>query len=208
MSTITTAFWRRAAAAAALLTLAASTACGGAQARADGPLPASAVCPVTKETFTPTASTPKRVYQGRTYYFCCPGCDKKFDADPAKYAAGAAAGAKKPCGGDCAKDCADCANPGAKAAAKKPCGGDCGKDCADCANPGAKGAGAPAVEIKTASELGLTPPAKATCPVSGKEHAPTADSQVAMVDGKPVWFCCPGCAKKFAANPAKFAPAQ
>jgi YHS domain-containing protein len=25
-------------------------------------------------------------YKGKTYYFCAPGCKKKFDADPAKYA--------------------------------------------------------------------------------------------------------------------------
>ncbi len=25
-------------------------------------------------------------YKGKTYYFCAPGCKKKFDQDPAKYA--------------------------------------------------------------------------------------------------------------------------
>jgi len=25
------------------------------------------------------------VYQGKTYYFCAPGCKKAFDADPQKY---------------------------------------------------------------------------------------------------------------------------
>jgi len=24
-------------------------------------------------------------YQGRTYYFCSPGCKRKFDDNPAKY---------------------------------------------------------------------------------------------------------------------------
>ncbi len=24
-------------------------------------------------------------YKGKTYYFCAPGCKKKFDADPEKY---------------------------------------------------------------------------------------------------------------------------
>ncbi|MFC1964050.1 YHS domain-containing protein [Chloroflexota bacterium] len=24
-------------------------------------------------------------YQGKTYYFCAPGCKKAFDADPEKY---------------------------------------------------------------------------------------------------------------------------
>jgi YHS domain-containing protein len=25
-------------------------------------------------------------YEGKTYYFCCPGCKQKFDLDPADYA--------------------------------------------------------------------------------------------------------------------------
>ena len=27
-----------------------------------------------------------RDYEGKRYYFCCPGCVSEFDADPAKYA--------------------------------------------------------------------------------------------------------------------------
>ena len=25
-------------------------------------------------------------YEGRTYYFCAPGCKREFDSDPQKYA--------------------------------------------------------------------------------------------------------------------------
>jgi YHS domain-containing protein len=25
------------------------------------------------------------VYQGKTYYFCAPGCKKKFDSDPERW---------------------------------------------------------------------------------------------------------------------------
>jgi Cu+-exporting ATPase len=42
-------------------------------------------CPVSGEEFVVTAASPKVDYQGKTYYFCCGGCDKKFQADPAKY---------------------------------------------------------------------------------------------------------------------------
>jgi Cu+-exporting ATPase len=28
----------------------------------------------------------KREYQGHVYYFCSPGCRRRFDADPAHYA--------------------------------------------------------------------------------------------------------------------------
>lgn len=27
----------------------------------------------------------KSVYEGKTYYFCAPGCKKAFDAEPRKY---------------------------------------------------------------------------------------------------------------------------
>lgn len=31
----------------------------------------------------------KSEYQGQTYYFCCEGCRKRFEADPARYLASA-----------------------------------------------------------------------------------------------------------------------
>jgi Cu+-exporting ATPase len=42
-------------------------------------------CPVSGEEFVVAADSPKADYQGKTYYFCCPGCDKKFTADPQKF---------------------------------------------------------------------------------------------------------------------------
>lgn len=42
-------------------------------------------CPVSGEEFTVTESSPKVEYEGKTYYFCCPGCDKKFQSNPQKY---------------------------------------------------------------------------------------------------------------------------
>lgn len=87
-------------------------ACGGSNPPAAGPAPApststsaapsssasSAVvapgeakvgdktfCLISKEEFVVTASSPKAEYEGKTYYFCCPGCDAKFKADPKKY---------------------------------------------------------------------------------------------------------------------------
>jgi P-type Cu+ transporter len=40
------------------------------------------ICPVTGENADPEVSY---AYNGKTYYFCCNGCVKKFKADPAKY---------------------------------------------------------------------------------------------------------------------------
>lgn len=42
-------------------------------------------CPTSGEEFVVTADSPKVEYQGKTYYFCCSGCDKKFSKDPEKY---------------------------------------------------------------------------------------------------------------------------
>lgn len=42
-------------------------------------------CTVTGEELDVTADTPHSEYNGKTYYFCCPGCKKKFDADPSKF---------------------------------------------------------------------------------------------------------------------------
>ncbi len=50
-----------------------------------------ATCPVTKENFTISKNTPAIEYKGEIYYFCCPGCIKKFidsqtDSDSLKVA--------------------------------------------------------------------------------------------------------------------------
>ena len=42
-------------------------------------------CTVTGEEIDVTADSPHSEYNGKTYYFCCGGCKKKFDADPTKY---------------------------------------------------------------------------------------------------------------------------
>ncbi|UCG92929.1 MAG: efflux RND transporter periplasmic adaptor subunit [candidate division WOR-3 bacterium] len=44
-----------------------------------------AVCPVMGGEFTITESTPVVEYNGKKYYFCCPGCDKEFSENPEKY---------------------------------------------------------------------------------------------------------------------------
>ena len=44
-----------------------------------------AVCPVSGEAFTITGKTVSASYKGQRYYFCCPGCDKKFAEAPEKY---------------------------------------------------------------------------------------------------------------------------
>lgn len=42
-------------------------------------------CTVTGEEIDVSADSPHSEHNGKTYYFCCTGCKKKFDADPGKY---------------------------------------------------------------------------------------------------------------------------
>ena len=49
--------------------------------------------PVTKDpvcgmTVDPKSAAAKRVYGGRTFYFCAKGCAEAFDGDPKKYLEG------------------------------------------------------------------------------------------------------------------------
>jgi YHS domain-containing protein len=53
----------------------------------DAKLGDSTTCPVSGETFVVAADSPKVVYAGKTYYFCCPDCTADFEKDPAKFTA-------------------------------------------------------------------------------------------------------------------------
>jgi YHS domain-containing protein len=44
-----------------------------------------AIDPVCNMEVNEKAAPAKSDYQGKTYYFCAPGCKKAFDKDPAKY---------------------------------------------------------------------------------------------------------------------------
>ena len=45
-------------------------------------------CPVSGEEFIVSATSPQAEYLGKTYYFCCPDCAKKFEAEPARFLKG------------------------------------------------------------------------------------------------------------------------
>ncbi len=44
-----------------------------------------AVDPVCKMQVEPAKAAAQSTYEGQTYYFCCPGCKKRFDQEPRKY---------------------------------------------------------------------------------------------------------------------------
>ncbi len=41
--------------------------------------------PVCGMNVDPKAAAASTEYEGKTYYFCGPGCQRSFDSDPAKY---------------------------------------------------------------------------------------------------------------------------
>ena len=43
------------------------------------------MCPVTGETALMTEDNGFSDYNGRRYYYCCPGCKEQFDKNPEKY---------------------------------------------------------------------------------------------------------------------------
>jgi YHS domain-containing protein len=44
-----------------------------------------AVDPVCGMTVAASGETESITYEGQTYYFCNPGCARRFQADPARY---------------------------------------------------------------------------------------------------------------------------
>ena len=41
--------------------------------------------PICGMQFPPEKAAGKLAYEGKTYYFCSPGCKRSFDKDPEKY---------------------------------------------------------------------------------------------------------------------------
>ena len=48
--------------------------------------PEMAIDPVCKMTVDEKTAKLVSEYNGKNYYFCAPGCKKKFDTDPEKFA--------------------------------------------------------------------------------------------------------------------------
>lgn len=71
------------------LTLTALALAAGASVAAPKNKPADAKSPICAvmqhEIGVVDADTPKSVYKGKTYYFCCAACKPTFDKNPEKY---------------------------------------------------------------------------------------------------------------------------
>jgi len=67
-------------------TAAAPASASKAKEPGDAKVGETAKCPVSGEEFVVEATSPKTEHDGKTYYFCCAGCKKKFEAEPGKFA--------------------------------------------------------------------------------------------------------------------------
>jgi YHS domain-containing protein len=45
-----------------------------------------AIDPICGMTVDPKTAKYRSEYRGKTYYFCAPGCKKRFDSDPERFA--------------------------------------------------------------------------------------------------------------------------
>src|SRR5713101_361291 len=53
------------------------------------PVQAAARDPVCGMNVDPASAAASFTHEGQTYYFCCPSCRQKFEADPRRYLGGA-----------------------------------------------------------------------------------------------------------------------
>ena len=152
-------------------------------------------CPVMGEPIDFGVST---MTEDGPVYFCCKGCVKKFEAEPAKFATQVteqrAALAKRdkvqvtcPVSGKPTDPKVFVEHNGEKVSF-------CCKDCvkAFTANPG-----------KYKAALAASYTYQTTCPVMGGKVSPDASS--VLPDGTKVYYCCMGCEKKLLAEPEKYA---
>jgi len=154
------------------------------------------MCPVTNEPVDFNVST---TTADGPVYFCCPGCIKTLQKDPAKYAdkvaAQRAALAKMPrIQVTCAID--------DQAIDKNAFIEQGGKQIYFCCdNCKAKYEADPA---KYKAQLAASYTYQTHCPVKGGEIDPAVSTK--LPTGQRVFFCCKGCEGKFLKNPAEYAP--
>ena len=148
----------------------------------------SLICPVTGEDADSDVSY---AYNGKTYYFCCEGCVKKFKKDPAKYIKASAKNSFDKCN-DHPSEEATGANHEMHTDADKAHAVEAAQ---------VEGSTLEAAVINTGRNLSEQI-VNTKCPVMGE----AVDKKVTTVTykDKVYGFCCKGCIKKFAANPEKY----
>jgi YHS domain-containing protein len=147
-----------------------------------------AVCPVSGESINIAKYTYQR---GKRVYFCCNDCKSKFAKDPDKYADGVKAQREllKPLA--IQVSCPGTGKPIDKKVFVEEKHGRvyfCGEGCK---------AGWERDSTAMKKKLAESVTYQTNCPIMGGQINPAVYSEV---DGRTVYFCCPGCEKKFVAD--------
>ncbi|MCC6755786.1 MAG: hypothetical protein IT199_05370, partial [Solirubrobacterales bacterium] len=154
------------------------------------------LCPVSGE---PAKLEAKAMTADGPVFFCCDGCRKKFEADPAKYqeqvTAQRAVLAHYP---KVQETCPVSGKPVDKQVSMVSEGRKVYFCCKDCAE---KFKADPA-KFKGKLAVSYTYQDFPKCPVSGR---PVDFSRKLLAEDGPVYFCCGDCQKKYEASPAGFA---
>lgn len=158
--------------------------------------PTEAKCPVMGEPVNLAVSTPT---DNGPVYFCCKGCIKKFKADAGKYAKQVASQRKALAKRERVQvSCPISGNPVDAKVFVEHDGKKVYFCCEDCTS---KFKVEPA-KYKSALANAYTYQTK--CPVMGGPIDPKSYTELAT--GERVYYCCPGCDKKFLSEPAKYVP--
>lgn len=151
-------------------------------------------CPITGEPINLAVST---VTDDGPVFFCCEGCVKKYQANPAKYATLVAAQRKTLAAREKIQVVCPVTNEPVDEEVFVESNGQkvyfCCKGCVNkyTSNP-----------TKYASALANSYTFQTKCPVMDEEINPKVFTTTAK--GKKIYFCCKGCDKKFVKNPGKY----
>lgn len=138
-------------------------------------------------------------HDGKKVYFCCKNCLKKFKNAPAKFKAEKNLQLLQT-GQMIQVGCPFSGKPVDEKTLVKFQGTEFGFCCNKCKAKFEKADDAKKLEMVFA-KIDKSFTLQTKCPISGKP----IDIETSIVhDGKTVYFCCPGCDKKYKANPAKY----
>jgi YHS domain-containing protein len=132
-------------------------------------------------------------------YFCCPGCEKAYKADPDKYSEKVAEQRKLVAMMDRVQVTCPLSGKPVNAKQFSEKGGEKVYFC--CENCKGKYEADPA---KYKDKLEGTYSYQTLCPVTNEQIDPKAF--VELADGRKVYFCCSDCKEKLLSEPAKYAP--
>lgn len=182
--------------AVALVATSAMLTVGTSVATADDSKAFSATCVVSGK---PAKESSVVDYNGKKVYFCCAGCPAKFEKNPEDYTANVNLQLLET-GQMLQVACPFTGKPVNEKMTVEVGTTKVGFCCGGCKAKAEK-ASADALVSMVFGDISKGFTLQTMCPVGNK---PVDLTKSIEYDGQTVYFCCPGCAKKFKADPAKY----